>query len=389
MHKRYLVSKTFSQGVVTQALIYEGMTLSKGILDRYGDSDTDEVPTIFLKNVPTQISLNCDISTAKSYFESNDKLDALVLSEGDCGFKNLSEQCRGGILLDMLKSDEDLRKSLSELSVTMFHKVNSKTGAEDVKHSDKFAPYIPFVVVSGALPPQLDFASSTYFNPRGTVTVARALDSLNAIKEGYASNKCRRVSVDYVSNESDFFNEGYNECLETVASPFFRLFSRSELLTPITMAELCYLIVVCFKPFREVYGSVNGYSGEMRNKMGIALDWEHPKKIIKEYRQKFSDLSDYVVTRCSVDTYTKEDEVKSVLDVNIKSYLSGRTITDFRQDLLSGKSALPLPYLMSMLELINAGILDVTGRELAPLREVSRGEFSQVLVALASKLYSN
>ena len=62
-------------------------------------------------------------------------------------------------------------------------------------------------------------------------------------------------------------------------------------------------------------------------------------------------------------------------------------MTDFRQDLLSGKSALPLPYLMSMLELVNAGILNVSGKELAPLREVSRGEFSQMLVALASKLY--
>lgn len=387
MRKRYLVSKTFEHAVVTQALIYKGMTLSKGTLGGYGDQVRESIPTIFLKNVPTQISLNCDIALAKGYFEGNETLTALVLSDGDCGFRNLSEQCHGGFLLEMLESDEDLRKSLSDLSVSMFHKVNPKTGKEDVKHTDTFAPYIPFVVVSGALPPQLDFSSSTYFNPKGAVDVARALDSLNAISEGFASNKCRKLSLDYVSNDTDFFNEGYNRCLDSVASPFFRLFSRSELLTPITMAELCYLIVVCFKPFREVYGSVNGYSDALRNKMGIALDWEHPKKTIKEYRQKFSDLSDYVVTRCSVDTYTKEDEVKSVLDINIKSYLNGRTMTDFRQDLLSGKSALPLPYLMSMLELVNAGILNVSGKELAPLREVSRGEFSQMLVALASKLY--
>lgn len=388
MRKRHLVSKTFEQGVVTQAVIYKGMTLSRGILNRYGDAVQESVPTIFLKNVPTQISLNCDIVSAKGFFEGNDKLSALVLTEGDCGFRNLSEQCRGGVLSDMIDSDDSLRKSLSDLSVSMFHKVNPKTGAEDVKHSDVFAPYIPFVVVSGALPPQLDFSSSTYFNPKGTVDVARALDSLNAISEGFASNKCRKLSIDYVSNDSDFFNEGYNKCLDTVASPFFRLFSRSELLTPITMAELCYLIVVCFRPFREVYGSVNGYSDVNKNNMGIALDWEHPKKILREYRQKFSDLSDYVVTRCSIETYTKDDEVKSVLDINIKSYLNGRTMTDFRSDLLSGKSALPLPYLMSMLELINAGILNVSGKELAPLREVSRGEFSQILVSLASKLYN-
>lgn len=388
MRKRYLVSKTFDHGVVTQAVIYKGMTLSKGILNRYGDTVQESVPAIFLKNVPTQVSLNCDIVSAKAFFEGNDKLSALVLTEGDCGFRNLSEQCRGGVLSDMINSDDSLRKSLSDLSVSMFHKVNPKTGSEDIKHSDVFAPYIPFVVVSGALPPQLDFSSSTYFNPKGTVDVARALDSLNAISEGFASNKSRKLSLDYVSNDTDFFNEGYNKCLDTVASPFFRLFSRSELLTPITMAELCYLIVVCFKPFREVYGSVNGYSSVLKNNMGIALDWEHPKKILKEYRQKFSDLSDYVVTRCSVDTYTKDDNVKSVLDINIKSYLNGRTMTDFRSDLLSGKSALPLPYLMSMLELINAGILNVSGKELAPLREVSRGEFSQILVALASKLYS-
>lgn len=388
MHKRLLVSKTFGSGVVSQALIYRGMTLSKGILVRYGDKHQDVMPEIFLKNVPKQISLNCDISVARSFFSKSDKLTALVLSDGDCGFKNLSEQCKDNVLLDLIKSDESLRKSLSDLSVSMFHKVNPKTGSEDVKHTDKFAPYIPFVVVSGALPPQLDFSSSTYFNPKGTVDVARALDSLNAIQEGYASAKSRKTSLDLVSDETDFFNEGYNQCLDTVASPFFRLFSRAELLTPITLAELCYIIVVCFKPYRHVYGSVNGWSNQLKTNMGIALDWEHPKKVIKEYRQKFSDLSDYVVTRCSVDTYTSSDEVKSVLDINIKSYLNGRTITDFRRDLLSGKSALPLPYLMSILELINEGILDVSGNELAPLKEVSRGEFSQILVALASKLYS-
>lgn len=386
MQKRVLVSKTFNSGVVTQALMYKGMPLSKGILFRYGTNTKEEVEVFFLDNVPEQISLNCDIMSAKKFFESSDRLRAIVLSDGDCGFKTLSEQCRQG-LMDYIDENPDVKKSLANLSSSLFRNTNPKTGREDVVSGDVCAPYIPIVVVSGALPPQLDFASNTFFNPRGTVSVARVLDSLNALQEGYASNKNRRVSLDYVSDTNDFFNEGYNKCLSSIASPFFRLFSRSELLTPITLSELCYIIVVCFEDFRKVYGSVNGYSEEQRNKMGIALDWEHPKKIIKEYRQKFSDLSDYVVTRCSVDTYTKEDEVKSVLDINIKSYLNGRTMTDFRQDLLTGKSALPLPYLMSVLELINIGIIDSSANELAPLREVSRGEFSKILVSLASILY--
>lgn len=387
MHKRLLVSKTFESGVVTQALIYKGTPLSRGIIFKYGSSSDESLPTIFLRNVPKQISLNCDISVARSFFEGNDVLSALVLSEGDCGFRNLSEQCHGGDLVKLIAGDSSLKKELSDLSVAMFHRVNPKTGVEDVKFTDSFAPFIPFVVVSGALPPQLDFSSSIYFNPNGSVDVARALDSLNAIKEGYASNKNRKQSIDYISDESDFFNEGYNKCLSTVASPFFRLFSRAELLTPITLAELCYIIVVCFRPFKSVFGSVNAWSIGRGNEMGITLDWEHPKRTIKKYREMFSDLSDYVVTRCSVDTYTSNDEVKSVLDINIKSYLNARTITDFRKDLLSGKSALPLPYLMSILELVNIGILEIDGKELAPLKEVSRGEFASLLVHLASELY--
>lgn len=386
MQKRVLVSKTFNSGVVTQALMYKGMPLSKGILFRYGTGAKEEVEVFFLANVPEQISLNCDIMSAKRFFENSERLGAIVLSDGDCGFKPLSEQCKQG-LVEYLDGNPDVKKSLASLSSSLFRNTNPKTGREDVVSGDEYAPYIPLVVVSGALPPQLDFASNTFFNPRGTVSVARVLDSLNALREGYASNKCRKVSLDYVSDTEDFFNEGYNKCLTSVASPFFRLFSRSELLTPVTLSELCYIIVVCFEDFRQAYGSVNGYSEEQGNRIGIALDWEHPKKIIREYRQEFSDLSDYVVTRCSIDTYTKEDEVKSVLDINIKSYLNGRTMTDFRQDLLSGKSALPLPYLMSILELINVRVLDVPNRELAPLREVSRGEFSKILVSLASCLY--
>ena len=99
-------------------------------------------------------------------------------------------------------------------------------------------------------------------------------------------------------------------------------------------------------------------------------------------------MTDYIVTRCSVDTYTGEGDVKSVLDISIKSYMSGRTMTDFRRDLLSGKSAIPLPYLMSILELNKLGIIQLDGIELAPLKEVSRGEFARILVCLASKLYS-
>lgn len=386
MRKRVLVSKTFNSGIVTQALMYKGMPLSKGILFKYGSETKEQEQVFFLSNVPEQISLNCDIMSAKKFFESSPALSAVVMSEGECGFNTLSEQCRGGIMA-LINGDVSVREGLTSLSTSLFRNTNPKTGREDVVGGADYAPYIPLVVVSGALPPQLDFASNTYFNPKGEVSVARALDSLNALKEGYASKKNRKLSLDYVSNTNDFFNEGYNKCLNNLASPFFRLFSRSELSTPITLCELCYIIVVCFNDFTNTFGSVSGYSVSQKNEMGIFLDWEHPKKLIRAYRQQFSDLSDYVVTRCSIDTYTKEDEVKSVLDVNIKSYLNGRTMLDFRQDLLSGKSALPLPYLMSVLELVKLSIVEPIGNELAPLRQVSRGEFSKILVKLADALY--
>lgn len=388
MEQRVLVSKTFNSGVVIQALIYRGMPLSKGIIRKYGGTKED-TDVFFLSNVPEEISLNCDIKSAREFFESNEQLSALVISDGDCGFKTLSEQCKQGQLQELLESGQNytLRKQLNKLCISLFGKTNPKTNGRDISN-DVYAPYIPFAVVSGALPPQLDAYCNTYFNPQGQVLVSRALDSLNALKYGYASNLCRKDSLDRVSGVEDFFNEGYNKCLDSVASPFFSLFTRSELLTPLTLAELAYIIVVCFKDFRDVYGSVSGFSGNGNPVMGISLDWERPKKIIKEYRSKYSDMTDYIVTRCSVDTYTGEGDVKSVLDISIKSYMSGRTMTDFRRDLLSGKSAIPLPYLMSILELNKLGIIQLDGIELAPLKEVSRGEFARILVCLASKLYS-
>ena len=89
-------------------------------------------------------------------------------------------------------------------------------------------------------------------------------------------------TLDRVSGVEDFFNEGYNKCLDSVASPFFSLFTRSELLTPLTLAELAYIIVVCFKDFRDVYGSVSGFSGNGNPVVGISLDWGRPKNIIKD-----------------------------------------------------------------------------------------------------------
>ena len=44
---------------------------------------------------------------------------------------------------------------------------------------------------------------------------------LNAIRN---ANRVRKKALDNLSNEEDYFNEGYNSCLAGISSPFFNLY---------------------------------------------------------------------------------------------------------------------------------------------------------------------
>ena len=91
----------------------------------------------------------------------------------------------------------------------------------------------------------------SYFNPDGTVSVAEFLDGLNAIKFGCISNISRKKTLDRISDENDYFNDGYQDCVRGISSPFFNLYTRKELLEPITRIELAYITVICWNQFLE------------------------------------------------------------------------------------------------------------------------------------------
>ena len=62
-------------------------------------------------------------------------------------------------------------------------------------------------------------------------------------------------------------------------------------------------------------------------------------------------------------------------------------MTDFKQDILTGVSAIPVPMYMSLLELFVLDIFKFDSR-LDPLKEVSRGELCYFLTMLSKNFPS-
>ena len=254
----------------------------------------------------------------------------------------------------------------------MFPNENPKTKRNDINDDAYYTPYIPLVVLTGVMLPQLDDVNRVFFNPEGTVSVAEFLDSLNAIKFGANSNISRKKTIDNISNEDDYFNEGYQACLRGVSSPFFNLYRRDELLKPITRIEVAYLTVICWESFINKYNNIYGNSYYM----GINFDWEHPFNEVKKY----IDGQDYKVTKVVID---KDFDVVSL---NIKDYKGNRTMSAYKQDIKNGVSAIPLPMYMSMLELGIVNLFnykEINTLRLSPLKELSRGELCYFVNQLA------
>lgn len=374
----HLATKSFDEDVIIRrSVVYNGTPLvigrthieeKDGVVEetiQFNKSMPDEVNIIksleegrqAIMNSPLGVIVQQNVLPLSSLYDyrvSKDDLYSTVLPVG-ATFNDIFEA-------------EDTRQYMCEVASIMFPHLNPNTSRDDIVKDAFYTPYIPLVTLTGCIPPQVR-NEEAYFNPNGVVTVAEYLDGLNSIKYGCNANNKRKKTLDNISNDSDYFNEGYQSCLRGISSPFFNLYTREELIQPITRMELAYITVLCWKPFIEKYNRLYGGSFYL----GITFDWEIPSGVLDSYEDGY----DYKVSKISID---KEYDIVSL---DVKDYRSDRSMSEYKEDMKSGISAVPMPMFMSMLEL---GVLDLffyEGKMLHPLKEVSRGEFCYFLAKLA------
>lgn len=381
MNLRHLATKGFdSDIIIRRSLMYPGTPLAIGIIHRE-DSSTGRKETIqFNKSMSDSVNLAPSLLAGKESL-LNSPLSGILIDSDEEIYPlsacydyevqprdKYSEFLPVGTTFDSIFEAQDTRERMAALAADMFHNDSPYIGEPDINQSDFYTPYVPLVVLTGCMTPQMRDGEA-YFNPNGVVTVAEFLDGLNAIKFGCNANNRRRKTLDNISTEADYFNEGYNSVLRNISSPFFNLYTREELVTPITRLELAYITVVCWSQFMEKYNSL--YGGAYY--LGVTFDWEAPFEVLSRYKDGF----DYKVSRISLD-----DE-RDVTSLNIKDYRSDRSMFEYREDMRHGIAPLPLPMFMSMLEL---GVLDLfyySDFRLDPLKEVSRGELCYFLARIS------
>lgn len=382
MNLRHLATKGFdSDIVIRRSIVYPGTQLSIGITHTAGSSDGGHEDTIqFNKAMPDNVSLAPSLQYGKELLLDSPIQEVIAKPDGDIyplsscydyvapAGSLLGQAIGEGVSFDSVFESDITKAGMADIAEEMFPGVNPISGEPDIDREKFYAPYVPLVTLTGCMTPQMK-DDSAFFNPNGVVTVAEFLDGLNAIKYGCNANNMRRKTLDNISTERDYFNEGYNSALRGISSPFFNLYTRAELMTPITRLELAYITVICWSQFIDKYNNLYGGSYYL----GITFDWEVPHDVLMKYEDGF----DYKVSRYSVS-----DE-HDVISLDIKDYRSDRTMEEYREAMKRGVSAIPLPMFMSMLEL---GVLDLfmyeNGR-LDPLREVSRGELCYFLARIA------
>lgn len=316
------------------------MLIRHSVNKSFGKVDVSKA--IIYYNVPMFIQLRGDVSS--SFFIAAEKLGV--------DKKPLAQ------LTDISLSTEEYIETAKE----MFPDINPNTGKVDVSGNEFYAEMIPKGVISTIITPQVTKNGTTFFNGEGTISIAEVLDGINAIENGSGSDK-RHLSLDNVSTESDYFNEGYNKCCWGYSSPFFNLYTRAELMNPITRIELSYIIVMCSGLFLSIFGK--------QYDMGITFDWLRPRQVISE----FSDWAKY-----NVSLITNEGAPQ----FDIREYKSSRTMQSFLLDIKSGKSAIPLPMIMSLVELGVQGLFYFEDYMLSPMKQVSRGEVMYLLTKIAT-----
>lgn len=313
--------------------------------------------------------LESDISTL--LFDENDELNTLYNvfkeSKNNEGLLVSIAHKTNANLLDILNISP-LKEDMKNIVKTTFNEVNPYTGLKDVPLNAFYSSYIPLIFFCKVLPPQIE-NNKLYFNTNGSITVAEFLDSINAIFNCYNSVKNRKDSIDGVSISTDFFNEGYNLFVKNEVNPMYNLYSRYELLRPITRIELGYLIVCCLYLYRELFGELmcETYT------LGNSFDWLNPIDILSEYED---GLNYGYALKQNEDNFS----------IDIKDYKKDYTLGDYIEKIKEGNEEIPLPMLMSLLELGEHDLFYFSNSKLEPLNEVSRGELCYTLVKLCNYL---
>ena len=398
MNIRHLVTKSFDDGnKIRDSLIVEGVPFNFNItsIDEISEFNATEeksyeVDVNFSDSYPPEINLSKELISGRDTIKSCPFGD--IICDSDNNIKPLSQLFDYKVredseLINALPKDtpfgilfqsDAMKTFMSKVCAEMFPFENPLTKKKDFDVDAYYTPYIPLVVLTGGLVPQISDDDKVIFNADGTVSVAEFLDSLNAINNGVNSNVARKRTLDNISDENDYFNEGYQQCLRGISSPFYNLYTREELMNPITRFELSYITVICWSRFIEKFSNV--YSNPYY--LGINFDWEHPLKNI----QKFKDGFDYKISKIITN------KQYNILSLNIKDYKGKKSMTEYKQAIKDGKSAIPLPVFMSMLELDVINLFnfvddihnDKEEFYLNPVREVSRGELCYFLTMLAS-----
>ena len=368
---RRVVVKSLRGGTFSQTVLVDGVPASTNI-SRFGVVDDTEYP-MDLSSVSDELLLarSSELQTAREAFTENPILNAAVLSVDGAnvvplrkqfGFvagesfnqqalnNKLKEQGYNGDTLWSEINKPEVNTFLCETSSKMFPEVNPLTNKQDVDTQAFYAPYIPFVSLTNALPSQTDGSGKVYFNPEGKVSVAEFLEALVSLKS--VDTEPKHTSMDSVSKETDYFNEGYNRCLSDMSSPFYQLYKRKELMQPLTRFELAYITVLCWKDFIKEFGSVT----DGRFDLGV---------VVKKYR------------------VSGEDKVPSYF---LKDYIGTMSITEFKQAVKAGVRGVPFPVFMSLLELDALDLFYFEGKRLDVMREVSRGELAYFLVKTAKAM---
>ena len=391
MKSRTIISKSMHKAIRTRTAFVGNQPAHFDITKI--DVDAAEYSADLTAGKPIKVSVEAAATrTAKDVLQSNKILNAAMFSVSpekniiplrrqfgfvagesynryDLNAEFDEDGVKGKTVWDVL-NDATVKDELSKAAAKMFPLKNPLTGQQDVNPSAFYAPLIPIIIATGVLPAQKDGQGYHYFNPEGTVSVGEFLDILNSVKYGSNSASNRRESLDRVSNTADYFNEGYNECLSGFSSPFYRLYTRKELLAPITRLELAYITVLCWGEFTKKYGSVP--SG--RYELGINVDWNKPARQLSKFEDGFKYK---VFKKCRT---VGEHKITSY---DVKDYLSGMPMSEFKQAIQQGLRGIPLPMFMSLLELDKLDLFYFENLRLDPMKEVSRGEIAYFAVKLA------
>lgn len=375
----HLVTKGFDGDMtVRRSITYNGTPLTVGVTHTLSN-DVKEETVEFNKSLPDEVNAVKSLNDGKQELIDS-PIGSIINSNGNIlplssiydyrvtPNDPLSAALPVGADFDTLAEDKNTKEFLRDVAEQLFPHINPNTQASDISRDAYYTPYIPLVALTGCIPPQIKDGDA-YFNPLGVVTVAEFLDALNSIKYGCNANNHRKKTLDNISVDTDYFNEGYQSCIRGISSPFFNLYTREELMKPITRLELAYITVICWSQFIDKFNNLYGGSFYL----GINFDWELPSDILSGYKDGF----DYKVSKISID------EEYDIVSLDVKDYKSDRTMEEYKEDMQSGVSAIPMPMFMSMLEL---GILDLFNYEdnnLNPLKEVSRGELCYFLTKLA------